>query len=1667
MSSNVNPNAGAVLTLDVETGPAELKLSALERRLENIGASGSPKQADAIARLAKELEVARAASATLEKQVEVLSQKLSGLGEAGGKSGLSRFSSEAANLRTQMGSLYNQVKATSDGYSSLGKQVLGAQALMEKYGRQTTQAFLGQRSYLVDLIPQLDRYTTANASAAKAISASGSAASAASGYEAARNKLLAERAAALESVAAREKQLAAALTSNQAAALSAHEAARNKLLAERAAALESVAAREKQLAAALAANQAAALSAHEAARNKLLAERAAALESVAAREKQLAAALASNQAAALSAHEAARNKLLAERAAILESVAAREKQLAAALAANQAAALSAHEAARNKLLAERAALLETAAAKERAYSASLQGSVAALRQSDALERRRDENRLANALRLRSQEAKERSSYANFWANTSVDANGFAVEKASGDPALQGVPADTGGKKRLDALSESMRKATKETGQFTAAQWEAHAAARGLAGSLGALWVTYGSLIPLLGGAALGTALKSMITQGAAVEYQLEMISAVGEGARVSMSELADATRGSVFSFSEATDALRVLVQAGMSSTDALQTLPQVLKLSTIGEVELGQGALTVAAMLETFNLAAGEASRVTNTMAAAAAASPTSVAAMMEAMKQASSVSTQYSVTIEETSAALAMLAKRGIEGSAAGTAFRNLVKELAAPATQRAAKSIEDMGLSMFDAQGNIKPLVENLQQIADVAQLMTQEDRIKWFESFTNERAAKALDAIVGDMEGFKKTLEEVTAAQQGLGFVTEANAQLMTTLSGQWSQLGSDLGRVFADVYQDAQGTLLNLVVQLREAVGSEAFKSSLRGLAESFASLTLFVVENADSIAKLLAVLAGQTIVTVFASSLLSLGKAVASVTAATGLASAFTAAKAAFIAANAGASGLSATLGALGIMLRGPVFGGIAAVAAGVGLIAYAMSQSSEASTDATKAAQALADKTNLLADSAERGVREIDAETESLKRHIEELRNAKSATDGLTKSKKWASLEEAKTARDTQLAQIESKEREYRQKYGKGWNENIGPLAMISKQGADQSEIQSLYKSYGEVTNNVQRMEKSLADALAAAPVREATARLASSVEEIRNLNKKREDTIRAGQQAELALSAGAADSEGLKARIEAGKKAAALTPVDASAFDPANPQSLKSLEDLRFGLAGATIKPPVAPNAAADRAAAAADRAAAAVADRLARDSSASARTIAQEQLKQMESSSDLVQKSLELYYEQRLITEGQFNEALYRLGEARAEQASIAAKKEIEVISQQLQNPKLTEVGRQTLTNDMLEAQERLRTAQADASAKTDAMAIDRQIKQARTVNEHKDALTKLNEQQRLNLASELESFQLSREADPIKLAGLQAQLEATREYSRLIAGLNTEIASAVVNNDLQNNLRDQLDQVIVSMAEAQEAAKAQAEGLAAAQMSPLYGVQTAMQEIRYQAQDLATVFRDGLSGSLDIAAQGFVDLASTGKMSVREMVADMLTHLSKLLAHQAFMMVANWGLSMIPGLGGTSMGLGSGLSSGSTNLSLMGGGQGLRFANGGAFAGRGVEAFAKGGAFGSGTILTQPTFFRFAQGGRFANGVAGEAGPEAALPLKRMANGKLGVYTEGGSGGVQITQQFNVTVQGGGSEGGQAQGEAAAKALRQEMKSAVMEVLIDQKRPGGVLS
>lgn len=71
----------------------------------------------------------------------------------------------------------------------------------------------------------------------------------------------------------------------------------------------------------------------------------------------------------------------------------------------------------------------------------------------------------------------------------------------------------------------------------------------------------------------------------------------------------------------------------------------------------------------------------------------------------------------------------------------------------------------------------------------------------------------------------------------------------------------------------------------------------------------------------------------------------------------------------------------------------------------------------------------------------------------------------------------------------------------------------------------------------------------------------------------------------------------------------------------------------------------------------------------------------------------------------------------------------------------------------------------------------------------------------------------------------------------------------------------------------------------------------------------------------------------------------------------------------------------------------------------------ADGNAFADGRVLPFAKGG------VIASPMLFPL----RGGTGLAGEAGAEAILPLRRGADGRLGVASEGGAG-VNVT--FNVT-------------------------------------------
>jgi lambda family phage tail tape measure protein len=147
-------------------------------------------------------------------------------------------------------------------------------------------------------------------------------------------------------------------------------------------------------------------------------------------------------------------------------------------------------------------------------------------------------------------------------------------------------------------------------------------------------------------------------------------------------------------------------------------------------------------------------------------------------------------------------------------------------------------------------------------------------------------------------------------------------------------------------------------------------------------------------------------------------------------------------------------------------------------------------------------------------------------------------------------------------------------------------------------------------------------------------------------------------------------------------------------------------------------------------------------------------------------------------------------------------------------------------------------------------------------------------------------------------------------------------------------------------------------------------------------------------------------DAFGNSFKGLIS-GAMSAKQALAGFFQSVADYFLDMASKMIAKWIVMKVIGLvagmfpGASGQGL-SNLSAPASinnplgNLGSIGG----AYANGGAFAQNGIVPYAKGG------VVNRPTMFKFANGSAMQNGVMGEAGPEAIMPLKRGPDGKLGV-------------------------------------------------------------
>ena len=224
----------------------------------------------------------------------------------------------------------------------------------------------------------------------------------------------------------------------------------------------------------------------------------------------------------------------------------------------------------------------------------------------------------------------------------------------------------------------------------------------------------------------------------------------------------DLGASTMFSAREVATLQTEFAKLGFSAKEITKVTGATLALAQASGSDLARSAEVAGSTLRAFGLDASETGRVTDVMAKSFSTSALDMETFANSMKFVAPVAKSAGMSIEETSAMLAVLANAGIKGSQAGTSLRRIISEIGATGkpTAEALKDLATQGIGLADAkdevgrsaQSALLILAEGVDQISPLT------------EEFKNSGgAAQQMADIMGDTAfGASKRLE---SAMEGL--------------------------------------------------------------------------------------------------------------------------------------------------------------------------------------------------------------------------------------------------------------------------------------------------------------------------------------------------------------------------------------------------------------------------------------------------------------------------------------------------------------------------------------------------------------------------------------------------------------------------------------------------------------------------------------------------------------------------------------------------------------------------------------------------------------------------------------------------------------------------------------------------------------------------------------
>ena len=271
--------------------------------------------------------------------------------------------------------------------------------------------------------------------------------------------------------------------------------------------------------------------------------------------------------------------------------------------------------------------------------------------------------------------------------------------------------------------------------------------------------------------SMASTFTAPIKLGMEFDKTMARVGAVSNATAEDLGRLRDKARelgaSTVFSASQVAEGMTYLAMAGFKTEDMLKAMPGMLNLASAGQVDLASASDIAASMLNGFGLEASQINRVADTMVNTFANSSTDLQGLGETMKYVAPVAASMGVDLETVAAMAGKLGDNAIRGSQAGTAMRAVFTRLVAAAPE-GQKALYALGVSVKDAEGNVRSMPDVLKDIGTALQKLPQAAQAAIKKDIFGQEAMSAAgilmnNAVDGTLQNFIEKVHEAGSAER----------------------------------------------------------------------------------------------------------------------------------------------------------------------------------------------------------------------------------------------------------------------------------------------------------------------------------------------------------------------------------------------------------------------------------------------------------------------------------------------------------------------------------------------------------------------------------------------------------------------------------------------------------------------------------------------------------------------------------------------------------------------------------------------------------------------------------------------------------------------------------------------------------------------------------------